>query len=233
MAKRWGEDSNVYKVRVLGEFPASEDDVVIPMDMIESAVGREVALIPNSPQIWGVDVARFGSDHSALAKRFGNHVPEKVVTWRGLDTMALTGRIYNIWQDSPAKPDAIHVDTIGIGAGVYDRLRELGLPVYGVNVAESASYKDRYMRLRDELWFMAREWFETASVKMVDDPDLIGELALPKFEITSAGKRKVESKDEMKKRVPHSPDRADALCLTFLPRRIHRKPLTYDYRGIV
>jgi phage terminase large subunit len=119
------------------------------------------------------------------------------------------------------KPAEIMVDSIGIGAGVVDRLREMGLPARGVNVAESASVDALYSRLRDELWFNARAFFDGKDVSMwkdeatgEGDSDLIEELAAVKYSYTSLGKLKAESKDEMKKRGLASPDRADAFCLT-------------------
>ena len=107
------------------------------------------------------------------------------------------------------------VDVIGIGAGVCDRLQELDLPAIGINVAESASIEDRYLRMRDELWFRARGFLEKKSCKLIEDDVLTGELSLPQYTFTSNGKIKVESKDEMRRRYPRSPDVADAFCLTF------------------
>ncbi len=217
MLAKYGEDSNVYRVRVLGEFPKVEDDAVIGLELCESAKARDVALVATAKPVWGVDVARFGDDRSALAKRQGNHQTEPVRSWRNKDTMQLSGLIYQEWQATPVneRPDSICVDVIGIGAGVVDRLRELDLPVFGVNVAEAPSVKDRYMRQRDELWFEARDWLQARDVKLADDDELIAELTLPKYEVTSGGKLKVESKDEIKKRGVISPDLADAFCLTF------------------
>jgi hypothetical protein len=89
------------------------------------------------------------------------------------------------------------------------------------------------MRLRDELWFRARDWFHGRDVRIVDDEDLIGELTLPTFKVLSTGKKQVESKDEIKKRAA-SPDRADAFCLTFATGGAARnsQPLNYDNSGI-
>jgi hypothetical protein len=136
---------------------------------------------------------------------------------------------------APFKPEAICIDVIGIGAGVVDRCKELGLPVLGVNVAESPSVEDRYERLRDELWFKAREWFQGRDVTMVEDDSLVAELTLPTYQIRSSGKIKVEGKDELKKRGVTSPDLADAFCLTFAQGQslmTKWKPLRYDNRGI-
>ena len=216
MAKRYGEDSNIYRVRVLGDFPLSDDDSVIPLEFAESAVDRDVA--PTTDRIvWGVDVARFGDDESALAKRQGNIQKGKVRTWKGKDLMQTVGILVNEYRETPIKerPDLILVDSIGLGAGVVDRLKEQGLPVRGINVAESSATKEKYMRLRDELWWLSREWLQGKDVRLEDDSDLIGELTAPKYDFTSSGKILVESKMEMKKRGVPSPNAADAWNLTF------------------
>ena len=217
MKKQYGEDSDIYRVRVLGEFPSGDDNAVIPLHLIEAAIGREIDSF-DGKMIWGVDVARFGGDRSALAKRRKNHLVEPVKTWQGKDLMQTVGIIVREYEDSPLRdrPDMILVDSIGIGSGVVDRLREQGYPVRGINVAESPSVdSDKFMRLRDELWWKVREWLEGRDCVLPDQQDLIGDLATPTFEIQSSGKIKVESKSEIKKRLPRSPDLGDALCLTF------------------
>ena len=217
MAKQYGIDSNSYRVRVLGEFPLDEDDAIIPLHLLEAAVERDVHINENLMPVWGLDVARFGSDRSALCKRRGNVVSGPVKWWQGKDTMQTAGLVMDEWHNTPddEKPSEILVDVIGIGSGVVDRLYELGLPVRGINVAEAASVKDRYMRLRDELWFRVRDWLMARECSMVDDAALISELTSIHYHITSAGKVQAESKDDMKKRGLQSPDLADAFVLTF------------------
>lgn len=214
MEKKYGRESAIFKIRVNGDF-AGNPDGIIPLDMIEGAVGRNVEAFGEI--VWGVDVARFGKDRSSLAKRQGNKLLEKVLVWSGKDTMQLSGIIKNEFDETPVKqrPVAIFVDVIGIGAGVVDRLKEMQLPVIGVNVAETPSAKEKYARLRDEIWFRAREWFEGKDVSIPEDEELIGELTLPTYKLTSTGKIQVESKDDLKKRGVSSPDIADAFCLTF------------------
>jgi len=214
---QYGQDSNIYRVRVLGEFPYTEDDSVIPLYLCEAAVLRDVEPI-DTLGIWGLDVARFGDDASALAKRQGNLLVEPVKQWKGKDTMQLAGLVANEFEEarlSGRKPGVIYVDSIGLGAGVADRLDEIGIPCMGINVAESAAVGEKFLRLRDELWWKGREWFRGLSCKIPDDGYLIGELAGPKYSFTSSGKIKVESKDEMKKRGLPSPNRADAFLMTF------------------
>lgn len=220
MEKKYGRQSPIFKVRVLGEFIGAVDGV-IPLELCEAAVIRDVDVNQTAPVVWGVDVARFGDDSSALAKRKGNHQLEKVREWYGKDTMQTTGIVKAEWDKTPlnARPVAINVDVIGIGAGVVDRLKELGLPAYGVNVAESEAVnesKDRqFNRLRDELWWKSREWLEARDCKLCDDGDLIGELTTPTYKILSNGLIQVERKDEMKARGVKSPNMADAWNLTF------------------
>jgi hypothetical protein len=222
IARRYGRDSRAYRVRVLGEFPTSDEDTLIPMELVEAAWTREIVEDPEAREVWGVDVARFGADASVLVRRRGNVVPHQPSRWRGLDTMGLTGRLVALWERTPVheRPTLIAVDVIGIGAGVVDRLRELELPVAGVNVSEAAPTAGRYARLRDELWDRGKEWLETRRVRLVQDEILRDELTAPRYQYLSTGLLKVESKDELRRRLPQlgSPDSADAFNLTFIPR---------------
>jgi hypothetical protein len=217
MAEKYGEASNVFRVRVLGEFPTQSDDVLLPLHLVEDATRRDVEAGPTTPVVWGLDVARFGSDRSALAKRQGNVLVEPIKTWQNKDLMELAGIVlaeHDAVPDS-MRPQAIYIDAIGLGAGLADRLRELDLPAVAVAVSETASLKDRFNRLRDELFWSAREWFEARDCHMPEDDTLIAELTGIRYKYLSSGKLKIESKDEMKKRGQRSPDTADAFVLTF------------------
>jgi phage terminase large subunit len=217
MKLKYGEDSNIYRVRVLGEWPEADDDVVIPLHLLQSAADRDQQAAETTPVVWGLDVARFGTDKTALCKRKGNVVTEPIKTWRNKDLMEICGIILNEYETTrwSERPAEILVDSIGLGAGVVDRLMELDLPVRGINVAESPAMGERYGRLRDELWFLAKEWFESRDCKIPEQEELISDLSKPRFKFTSNGKLKVESKDEMKRRGLNSPDLADSFCLTF------------------
>lgn len=240
MRKKYGIESSIYKVRVQGEFAAAVDGV-IPLELCESARFRDVEKNKGAPIIWGLDVARFGDDSTALAKRQGNYQIEKCREWYGKDTMQVVGIIKEIWDTTARvnRPASINVDVIGIGAGVVDRLSELGLPVYGVNVAESPANNPadtKYARLRDELWFKGRDWLAARDSILLDDDDLIGELTSPKYSILSNGNIKVESKQEMRSRGVKSPNLADAWLLTFASdsgRNTWAKPIKYTNNGIV
>ena len=212
----------------MGEFPRADDDTVIPMELIRGAVGRDVDLSSSEPIVWGLDVARFGGDNSALCVRQGNTVFE-VETFASMDLMQLCGIIKNRYDDATVleKPQEIMVDVIGIGSGVVDRLRELNLPVRGINVAESPSSKKNYLNLRAELWFKIKEWLGGRDCRLPEDEELVRELASPGYKYTSTGKIKIESKEEMRKRGVKSPDRADALALTMATSAVGGGSMTY------
>ena len=217
MQSKYGEDSNIYRVRVLGEFPTQSDDVLLPLHLVESATKRDVEPSPTTPVVWGLDVARYGSDRSALAKRRGQELLEPIKTWSGKDLMELAGIILTEYEAVRYndRPLAIYIDAIGIGAGLADRLKELDLPAISVAVSESASLKEKFTRLRDELFWLAREWFEGRDVKIPQDDALIQEITGIRYKYLSTGKLKIESKDEMKRRGQRSPDVADSFVLTF------------------
>lgn len=227
VARRTGEDSNEYRIRVLGEFPKSDLDTVIPYEMVESARNRDLVVPPNAGTVWGLDVARYGDDKNALVRRTRLSVLPEIDVWGGVDIMQTAGRVKAAWDETPPekRPDEILIDVIGMGAGVVDRLLEQGLPIRGINVAESAAFKERYRNLRAELWFAAREWLATRDHSLPrceggcseDCPHetLAQELVAPKYVHTSTGKLLVESKSDMKKRGVDSPNIADAFILTF------------------
>lgn len=216
MRSEYGEESNTFRVRVLGEWPLQEEDALISTDWLENAMLQGVPdPLPDGPVIWGVDVARYGSDRSALVKRCRGVIIERAKHWSGSSIMESANRIAVEYSVAENKPAEIYVDTIGIGAGVVDRLRELGLPVYGVDVSNKASKNTAYSRLRDELWWRVRAAFERGDMRMPRDEDLAGELAGIRYSYTATGKLSIESKESMRRRGGKSPDLADALMLTY------------------
>ncbi len=243
MKERYGEDSNAYRVRVLGEFPRRDDDTMIPLELVEAASERDITLDALWRPLWGLDIARFGSDSSALVERRSKIVsPPKI--WRNIDLMQLCGAIKHEYDAAKDKPLAILTDVIGLGAGVVDRLGELGLPVRGINVSEAPSLGGNYAALRDELWAQGKAWLEARDCRLPQDERLKYELTVPRYSFTSAGKLKVESKAEMKKRGIRSPDVADAFMLTFAEdatvaaggtayRTDWKRPLKRNLRGII
>ena len=236
----YGPESNAYRVRVLGEFALRDDDTLIPAELVDAAMSRDVALNEREPIVYGIDVARFGDDRSVLCKRQGNVVLE-FKTWQGLDLMQLTGAVVN--EANIDKPAEICVDSIGLGSGVADRLRELGFTVRDVNVSESSAMNPTAAKLRDELWLAVKEWLNQRACRLPKMDELRQELVAPTYTFVSSGKIKVEGKAEMKRRGMRSPDLADAICLTFAsvaarvggrsPRWVPGKAVKRGIRGVV
>lgn len=217
-----GRHTNRYRVRVLGEFPVSEDDVLIPFDLVEPSLTRDITVHRTVPVVWGLDCARFGSNRSALAKRQGLQLLEPVRSWAKLDTMEIAARVKAEWDTTPdwLRPVGILVDAIGVGGGVADRLRQLGLPAKDIMVSELPALQnaEKYQDLRTELWHKAKEWFAGRNVKIPDfykhakeHEDLVRELTQEKYDFQPrSGKIKMNPKTQI-----HSPDLADAFVLTF------------------
>lgn len=218
--RTYGRDSREFKVRVLGEFPDSGESAVIPREYVESAQGRDITP-PHGGRVWGLDPGR-GGDPSGFVDRDARVIHD-IAEYRLDDSMKLVGIIKHRWDTTPIRfrPEAIYVDSIGLGGPIADRLLELGLPVIHVNVAEVPSIVDRYVRLRDELWFATRHWFETREVSMptkAENPlveKLTHELCSIESEYMSTGKLQVESKEKLKRRGFKSPNLADSLVMTF------------------
>lgn len=237
-ARKYGESSNVYRVRVLGEFPLADGDTVIPLDFVVSAQNRYIVVRSELVEVWGFDIARGGSDASALVRRNSMECLPDLDMWHFNDTMRCAGRIKAAWDAAPRRPQWILGDVIGWGAGVVDRLRELGLPVRGINVSEAESVDDRYANMRAQLWFRGRDWLATRDHKLPPPcapgapacsscrnggspneclAQLLGEeLVGPRYDTRdSNGKYIVEGKKSLRKRGFTSPNLADAFLLTF------------------
>ena len=133
-----------------------------------------------------------------------------------MDLMQLCGAVKHQYDGATVlnRPQEILIDVIGLGSGVVDRLAEQGLPVRGINVAESPASKKNYLNLRAELWFAMKDWLAQRDCRLPDDDELIAELVSPSYTYTSSGKLKIEAKEQMKKRCIKSPDKADSLALT-------------------
>lgn len=222
VARRYGRDSDAFRIRCLGLFPRTDTNTIIPFEFVETARGLPFPEGPKPRPIWGLDVARYGDDYSALVAR--NHMsldPEVMEIWSKRDLMHTVGVVKRRYDDTPPerRPTVIMVDAVGLGAGVFDRLREHGLPVRDINVANKAMDPDKYPNLRTELWFKAREWLQTGTRALPSGGPLVEqlqqELVSVRYSYDSAGREKAETKDEMRARKVGSPNLADAFVLTF------------------
>lgn len=212
-------------------FEATGDDVLIGSRLVRAAIGREVTML-DAPIVWGLDPGRFGPDAKTLAKRCGNVIlaPVKELLKNmpagpQSDGPALAGAVVKEFYETPEglRPHYICVDSIGVGGPIADILRRANLKrangfeveIIDVNVSESESADEKFERLRDQLWWALRDFYMDKACRMPADEALIAEIVAVKYNYTASGRIKVEGKKEMKKRLGHSPDRADALMITF------------------
>jgi hypothetical protein len=216
MARKYGADSNVYRVRVLGEFPRGGADDFIPLSLAESAVNRELPLNRTQPWAIGVDPARFGDDESVLAPACGRWV-DPLRGFQGLDGPRLAGEVALLVKDirrgGYAGKITVRVDETGIGASVYDQLAleadALGIDLVAVNFGGKGD-EDHY-NTAAALWGEMKRLLP--ELHLPDDDDLVAQLSCRKYGLTPDGKIRLEEKTAMKKRGISSPDRADAVAL--------------------
>jgi len=179
---------------------------VLSRTEIRGAMNR--TLQPEGAIQIGVDVARFGDDKTVIYKRHGMKIIE-MKEFSGQDTMRTAKEAFAMRNQNPTV--LIKVDDSGVGGGVTDRLREMGAKVIAVNNGESAIDKHKYTTVADEQWFN----FPVNDADIPDNADLMQELSGRRYDFDNAGRRKIESKKEYKKRIGKSPDHADALLLCF------------------
>lgn len=210
-----GEKSNTYRIRVLGLPPLSTSDTIIPHEMAEEAQERYIEPDIYDPIVTSVDCA-MGGDEAVVLTRHGMKVIDVAIYPNIHDTDELGHEALKKLYEHES--DVIYVDVIGLGQGVYTYLKRYEPnKTVGVNVSNSAPHKDKYFRLRDELWWKTREKFEKKLISIPRDEILVSQLSDPRQDNDPQynGKLKVESKRVMKKRKRGSPDRADALVQSF------------------
>ena len=210
--KTWGENSAPYQVRVMGNFPQQGEDTLIPLLWIELAMERWEDTPEGSYKKLGVDVAAYGSDKTVIAELRGLKImPLNVYSQK--NTRETAGLVISHAKETGTRN--INVDEIGIGRGVVDSLEEEGYENVGVNVAEKSHDIERFHNLRAELWWNLRERLDPDKepIALPRDDELLSELASVKYKVDARGAIQIESKEDMKKRLGHSPDRADAVVL--------------------
>jgi hypothetical protein len=236
LKKKYGEGSDLWKVRVLGEFPSGEMDTFMSLEIVEFAA-QEVKTEPIGTTLRiGVDVARFGEDSTEMYAGMGYSVVGHEV-YNKQDTMATTGAIIRLAKEMlEAYPNIEHVeirvDDSGVGGGVTDRLNEIMIEenltwtIVPINNGAS-SLDEHYGNLGAEMWGSIKAMLEQNMTNFIngdpgvlqlpDDDVLISQFSTRKWHMSSKGKILLERKEDMKKpkRGLKSPDRADAFVLCF------------------
>lgn len=237
-----------FRVKVRGLAPKVAEDVLVPADWVEAANKRynafnETSQKHNKALRLGVDVAGMGRDSSAYCFRYGNYVQKFEMTQSSgkASHMEVAGKVTNILQANSDNINMLfataYIDTIGEGAGVFSRLKEINSIkdyVYSVKFSTSAEWKGKslkdttdvhqFLNMRAYLYWCIRDWLNPAnhSTAMLPvDNELMQELVQTKWKFRSDGKIQIEAKEDIKKRINRSPDKADALANTFYPANEH------------
>ena len=220
--KEWeqdhGEDSDFFKVRVRGMFPAQSASQFISSAAVEAAKRREIPVDLESPLICGIDFGRSGDDPSVMRFRRGRDARTyPVFKFRERNSMKLTAMIMDKLKQMRRYPetrvDAIFGDGGGIGGPIIDRLNQLGAGCIEVGFGEAAVDNKRWGNKRTEMWAHMRDWLDTGCID--DDPELTTELCSPEYYDNPKDQVLLEKKSDMKKRGLGSPDNGDALSMTF------------------
>lgn len=205
---------SAFRQEYLCDFAAANENTLIPLPLALEAKGRHLPVdsYQSAPVVLGVDVARYGDDRTVILRRQGLAAFEPVVL-SGQDAMTVATRVALVKQQFNA--DAVMIDgTGGYGAGVIDRLRQLGHAVLEVQFA-GKPMDSRFGNKRVEMWWAVKEWLQAGGA-LPPNADLVRELSAPTYSMDNArGLLMLEPKDKIKERIGVSPDLADALALTF------------------
>lgn len=222
-ARAWGEQSPMYQVRVLGNFPSEQTNTAVALHVVEAAQQRRLHADPNLHlNTIACDVARFGDDETVIATRTGMRV-RLTHTYNGKATTETAGWLLSEVRRYPPGSVSVVIDDAGVGGGVTDIVREqlardqqyAIVPVTAHNGGHAAFVPDEYPNRRSELWFAMAE--RLPELDLDTDDQLAADLSSPTYRMDSSGRRVVESKDDTKKRLGRSPDRGDAVLMTLVP----------------
>lgn len=216
---RYGIDSDFVKVRVLGEFPSSSELQFIPRHYVDGARGKHLRKdeYDFAPVIIGVDPAWTGGDEIAIIKRQGLACSLLATYTKNDDDYELANRIAQF--EDREKADAVIID-MGYGTGIYSAGKQLGRQWILVSFSEK-SPDAGFVNMRAYGWGKMKEWLYDGGA-IPDDEQLCDDLIAPETVIRADGKIQLEAKDKIKKRGLPSPNRADALAITFM-RNIRKK----------
>lgn len=212
-----------FSYMVLGQYPAKGSNQLISKEWIARARDRWDNYVKANGEtppkytygVMGLDIGEFGADSNVACCRYGGFI-ERLIAWGGIDTVSTGDRALREYQSR--RISNVNVDATGIGAGVAPHLQRKGCSASAVKVASSPTETTElgeFYILRDQLWWACREWLRSDPEAMLPpDEQLLEELATPTYDIVN-GKIRVMRKDLMRELLKRSPDRADALCLTF------------------
>ncbi|WP_095110430.1 terminase [Pseudomonas sp. Irchel 3E20] len=213
----YGEDSDFFRIRVRGMFPRASELQLIPTDWVAEAMRREAVYGMDDALVCGIDIARGGIDNNVIRFRRGLDArsipPIRIPGSETRDTTLFIARVCTAVADH--RPDAVFVDSTGVGGPVADQLRRLmpGVVIIDVNFASAAPDR-HYANMRTYMWWQMREAIR-AGLAIEKSAELEAELTSPEYTHNSSDQIALEKKDAIKKRLGISPDDGDSLALTF------------------
>lgn len=218
MRETYGEDSDLWRMRVLGQFPKVGIAQYIGADIVEEAIRHHLEPVSyyHYPKLMGVDVARFGDDKTVFVVRQGPKL-HQIETFKGLDTMEVAAQLASF--NAVHQCQAIFIDAIGIGAGTADRCKELGLPIVEVVASAKSSQPNIYSNLRAQLWAEMKIWIQNGAdipgIAREKETNLAAQLTSMEYFYNNRMQLQLLAKKDLKKQGHESPDIADALSHTF------------------
>lgn len=223
--EKYGEGTPYWKSQVLGQFPPSSDEKLIPYTWAELAKERWKDKSPGNREVYGFDPSGGGLDEAALVTRAGSYVyPTR--SWTGLNSQSLVQKII----ENVQKNAKLYVDEVGVGWGVKGSLQEKGLYAIGVKGQASPEDGERFRNLRAELYWRLRRRLDPDGDDPLaipaDDDILFNQLTNIDYEIDTKGRIQIESKKKMKSKGKESPNRADALMLTMMDEYSSSTPMS-------
>ena len=210
------------KAMLEGDWAAIESgNFLFKYSDLRKAINRELAITDEDIKWAGQDIAREGDDSSVFTVRQGGKVLY-IDEWAKTDLMETSGLILQKMERFNIDPKNVNLDAVGVGAGVYDRLREMKFDVNAIIAGGEPQDKEHYINSRAEMYDNLRKRFEEGTISIPDDQDLIAQLSSIRFKIASDKKLQIISKEDMK-RIYHlkSPDKSDSLALCFYEAKQH------------
>jgi len=220
----YGEDSDFVRVRVKGQFPKAGDMQFIGNDTVEMAQTHPLPeYIGDEPLIMSLDVARGGGDDCRISFRRGKDLKSetsyRIPYENSKDSMQMLGKVVMVIERH--QPNAIMVDSTGVGGPIHDRLRELGYNSYEVHFGSKASDEKRYYNKTAEMGDRLRVALMNGA-RIVNDEQLKRELTCREFWHDDKDRLVLERKKDVKQRLGYSPDWADALYLLYAMENVPR-----------
>jgi hypothetical protein len=214
MADRYGEDSDIYRVRVLGRFPRRASSQFFSSDSVGDAIKNKLQeqVYGYFPRIVGADIARFGDDRTVFVCRQGPKILD-ITTFNGLDTMQVAAELHEYYRKY--KAGLIAIDAIGIGAGVFDRCKQLMMPVHQVVVSQKSTDPRQFFNLRSQLYGLMKLWLENGA-DLPKEQDMKKQMLSMEYGYNQKMQVQMIAKKDLKAKGLASPDIPDAIALTFI-----------------